>query len=661
LANEQSSHPFRGRSAESVAVRLTTVVGKRVSILKHAALILATSLLVFAPAASGAGDSTRTRGFQAHLDLASSQAQYVAGELIVGFRATAERSAMRRANVRVGARASRRFAAFRMQLVKLPRGLAVSDAVRQYRRDPAVTFAEPNYLRYATVVPTPTDPFFGDLWGLNNTGQAHAVSDVDGDANAAPQSGTADADIDAPEAWGVQPGNGTVVAVIDSGLDVSHPDLSGQLWTNPGDTQDGVDNDGNGKIDDVNGWDFGDNNETLLGSTPFFGYDHGTHTAGTIAAALDNTTGIVGVCPGCKIMALKIARDSDGAFLLSAEIAALAYAKSKGAKIANMSLGGPSWSMAEREAIRLSGLLAVVSAGNDSLDNDMFLASDTDSDSQYDIFSPSYPAAYTLPNILTVGASNHNDENGYLTECSALGLSKPQCALTNWGHDAVDVSAPGTDIKSSVPAGSWETWDGTSMAAPHVAGIAALVLAQNPAFSVAQLKNAVMRSVEKPSTLTKMYIRPAPGLTGARTKTGSFTRTSGRVNAFMALTASTTNATSLTDGNVDGAKTMSTANVFGTVAWPGDINDVRKRKLTRGRTYRFTLVVPAGKDYDLYVWKPGAKEIWQPNKFLRYSARVGAADEVVKFRARITGVYYIQVSTWLFKSGRYTLKFARLA
>jgi subtilisin family serine protease len=628
--------------------------------LKHAALVLATSLLVFAPAASGAGDLTRTRGFQAHRDLASSQAQYVPGELIVGFRATAKRGAMRRANVRVGTRVSRRFPAFRMQLVKLPRGLAVSDAVRQYRLDSAVAFAEPNYLRHATVVPT--DPLFGDLWGLNNTGQAHAVSDVDGDATAATQSGTADADIDAPEAWDVQMGNGTVVAVIDSGFDLGHPDLSGQFWTNPGEIpSNGFDEDGNGKTDDVNGWDFGDNNATLLGSTPFFGYDHGTHTAGTIAAALDNTTGIVGVCPGCKIMALKIARDSDGAFGLSAEIAALAYAKSKGAKIANMSLGGASWSMAEREAIRLSGLLAVVSAGNDSLDNDMFLASDTDSDTQYDIFSPSYPAAYTLPNILPVGASNHNDENGYLAECSALGLSKPQCALTNWGHDAVDVSAPGTDITSSVPAGSWETWDGTSMAAPHVAGIAALVLAQNPAFSVAQLKNAVMRSVEKPSTLTTMYIRPAPGLTGARTKTGSFTRTSGRVNAFTALTASTTNATPLTDGNVDGAKTMSTAKVFGTVAWPGDVNDVRKRKLTRGRTYRFTLVVPAGKDYDLYVWKPGAKEIWQPNKFLRYSARVGAADEVVKFRARTTGVYYIQVSSWLFKSGRYTLKFARLA
>jgi subtilisin family serine protease len=656
LANEQPSHPFRGRRAESVAVRLTTVVGKGVSTLKHAAFILATSLLVFAPAASGAGDSTRTRGFQAHLDLASSPAEYVPGELIVGFRATAERGAMRRANARVGARVSRRFAAFRMQLVKLPHGLAVSDAVRHYRRDPAVSFAEPNYLRYATVVPT---DLFGDLWGLDNSGQSHSVSDVEGGPTATPRSGTADADIDAPEAWVDETGDDTVVAVIDSGFDFSHSDLSTQAWTNPVDLPGNGDEDLNSYVDDFHGWDFVNND-----NEPTDDFGHGTHVAGTIAAALDNSTGVVGVCPNCKIMVLE-AIDSTGAITISTEIAALAYAKKKGAKIANMSFGGPSWSMAEREAIRTSGLLAVVAAGNDSLDNDMALSSDLTGDGYWDIASPSYPAAYTLPNILSVGASNHNDENAYSTECHmTFSFPKPLCAFTNWGHDSVDVSAPGADITSTVPGGSWNTEDGTSMAAPHAAGIAALVLAKyGPAFSVAQLKNAVMRSVDRPALLRTMYFNAAPGLTGpaGTTRTGSFTRTAGRVNAFTALNVSSTNATPLTDGNVDGARTMSTAKVFGTVAWPGDVNDVRKRKLTRGRTYRFTLVVPAGKDYDLYVWKPGAKEVWQPNKFLRGSARVGAADEVVKFRARSTGVYYIQVSTWLFKSGRYTLKFARLA
>jgi len=628
---------------------------------KRAVLCAATAVLVAAPVASGAPGSLATRGFQAHLDLASSSAQYVPGELIVGFRTTAERGAMRRANARVGARVGARFPAFRMQLVKLPHGLSVRDAARAYRRDPAVAFAEPNYRRYPTALPT--DALFSDLWALNNTGQSHAVSDF-GTTTGAPASGTADADIDAPEAWDLQTGNGTLVAVIDTGVDVSHPDLATQLWTNPGETPgNGLDDEGDGKIDDVNGWDFGDDDASLLASPPFSGYEHGTHVAGTIAAALDDTTGVVGVCPGCKIMALKIATDSDGALDISAEIAALAYAKLKGAKIANLSLGGPQWSNAEREAIRQSGLLAVVSAGNDSLDNDMALASDLNRDGQADIFSPAYPAAYTLGNILTVGASNHNDENGYLTECHALGNSKPLCAFTNWGHDSVDVAAPGVDITSSVPGGGWETWDGTSMAAPHVSGLAALVLAQNSGFTAAQLKNAVMRSVEKPTSLRTVYFNAAPGLTGpgGTTRTGNFTRTSGRVNAFNALSAVTTNATPQTDGNVDGARTMSTAQVSGSVAWPADVNDVFKRKLTRGHTYRFRLVVPAGKDYDLYVWKPGAKEVWQPSKFLRYSAHAGATDEVVTFKAGTTGAYYIHVSAWLFKSGRYTLKFARLA
>jgi hypothetical protein len=157
-----------------------------------------------------------------------------------------------------------------------------------------------------------------------------------------------------------------------------------------------------------------------------------------------------------------------------------------------------------------------------------------------------------------------------------------------------------------------------------------------------------------------MHIAPAPGLTLGTTKMGNFTRTSGRVDAFAALSASPTNATPATDGNVNGARLMSTAQVRGTLAWPADINDVFRRKLTAGRTYRITLVVPLGKDYDLYVWKPGSKEIWQPGKIQRYSARIGSADEVVRFRAGATGVYYFQASAWLYKSGGYTLKFARV-
>jgi subtilisin family serine protease len=359
-------------------------------------------------------------------------------------------------------------------------------------------------------------------------------------------------------------------------------------------------------------------------------------------------------------MVLKIARDSTGHLVESAELAALSYAKAHGVKIANMSFGGPGWTNSEREGVRKSGLLAVVSAGNDALDNDMFLAADIGGSNDPDIFSPSYPASFTLSNILAVGASNDHNENGYSTDCfQNIIASKPQCAFTNWGHDSVDLAAPGVDIESSVPGGGYETFDGTSMAAPHVAGTAGLVLSQHPGYTVAQLKNALMHSVNKPTNLRTLYI-PSYVAGKPLKKTGAFSRTQGRVNANNALTAGTGSATPLTDGNINGAKSFSGSSVTGSLSWPADINDVKKRKLFKGHFYRITLAVPAHKDYDLYVWKPGTKEIWQPNRLTKGSAHGGSVDEVVQFTAGSTGVYYIHVSAWLFKSGSYKLTVKKL-
>jgi subtilisin family serine protease len=553
-----------------------------------------------------------------------------------------------------------------MQLLKLRPGTSVQGAIRTYEQDPAIAFAEPNYLR------RPEADFFTDLWGLNNTGQLHdVVNDPFIPGNPSDHGGTNNADIDAPEAWGTQAGNGTVVAVIDTGVDVSHPDLSGQLWQNPGETcitcLPTVDDDDNGLVDDVNGWDFAEDDNTLLATPPQFdGYEHGTHVAGTIAGD-DDDDGVVGVCPGCKIMVLKIARDSDGQLLDSAEFAALAYAEANGVKIANMSFGGPDWANAEREAIRTSGLLAVVSAGNDALDNDMFLNADADDDGEFDTFSPSYPASFDLPNILAVGASNDEDRNAYSTECFEFVGSRAECAFTNWGHDSVDLVAPGVDVKSSVPGGTWETADGTSMAAPHVSGTAGLVLSEHPEYTVAQLKNALMLSVDQPDSLKTIYMPSYVDGVAPRAKAGTFSRTGGRINANTALTAGTTNATPASDGNLNGAKAMSRASVTGSVSWPADINDVRKRKLYRGHRYRVTLVVPAGKDYDLFVWKPGTKEIWQIpggtnlSRLAGLSVHGNGVDEVATFRARSTGTYYFHVSAWLFKSGSYRLTLKRIS
>jgi subtilisin family serine protease len=544
-----------------------------------------------------------------------------------------------------------------MHLVRVPRGVSVLEAVETLNRNPAVAWAEPDYIRHPLA--DPADGLFSQEWDLSNTGQLHDVTQsISG--SPADHAGTSDADIDAPQAWALTAGSpSTVVAVIDTGVDFSHADLSPQKWVNPGETANLADDDGNGLVDDLNGWDFGENDNTLVDAAPHFsGFDHGSHVAGTIAAARDESIGVVGVCPGCRIMALKIAQNN-GEMPISNEVKALAYAKAKGARVANMSLGGFQFSNAEREAIRKSGMLVVVAAGNDSLDNDMFLGVDLNNDNTQDVFSPSYPAAYSLDNILTVAATNDEDRYAYSTECFVEGgRTRNQCAFTDWGHDSVDVAAPGVDITSTVPGGGWETFDGTSMAAPHVAGVAGLVLSKNPLLSTAQVKNAVMRGVDKPSTLQTMNSSSLNA-----TKTGAFTRTSGRVNALAALGASTANATQVTDGNINHATGWSTGKKSGSVAWPVDINDVFKRRLSRGHTYRFSLVVPAGKDYDLLVWKPGTKEIWQfdsSNRLQRASAQGSGKDEAVKFTAKKTGSYYIQVSSF-FKSGSYTLKFKRIS
>jgi subtilisin family serine protease len=616
---------------------------------------IAGALVVTAPAAAGPGTSRFLD--RAQFPVASN---YVPGQVLVVFRAGASRGAMARANLRAGARTAQSFPGLRIELVRLAPGKSVQAAIRRYGRDSAVASAEPNYLRHVTA--DPLDELFTDQWDLKNTGQSHPVADTPLDGNPGTHVGTPGADIKAPLAWGTQKGKGTVVAVIDTGVDVNQPDLNDELWTNPGEIPgDGLDNDGNHKPDDVHGWDFANNDATLISPTHWEGFDHGTHVAGTIAAELNNSganSGIVGVCPECKIMALKVARDREGAIPISAEVAALGYAKRKGAKIANMSLGGPDWSNAEREAIRMSGMLVVVAAGNDSLDNDMALGSDVGG-------SPSYPAAYTLPNILTVAASNDQDRYAYSTECFKIVRSRAACAFTNWGHDSVDVAAPGVDITSTVPGTKWETWDGTSMAAPHVAGVAGLVFGEHSTYTVAQVKNAIMNSVDKPRSLRTMYISSF-GANGV-SRTGAFTRTSGRVNAAAAvMTANTANATPLTDGNVNGARAMTRARVGGSVSWPADINDVRKRRLVSGHRYRIKLTVPTGEDYDLFVWKPGTKEIWQAltegaPKLRAYSVHGGSTDEVVRFKANSTGTFFIHVSAWLFKSGKYTLSVKRLS
>jgi subtilisin family serine protease/subtilisin-like proprotein convertase family protein len=313
---------------------------------------------------------------------------------------------------------------------KLPQGKDVLDVAAALSGVPGVAYAEPNYLvSTAATQSFPNDPKFTSLWGMHNTGQS---------------GGTADADIDAPEAWGIHKGTGqVVVAVIDTGLNYSHADLKANMWTNPFEIAgNGRDDDANGIIDDIYGADFVNND-----GDPKDDNGHGTHVAGTIGAAGNNGTGVVGVDQNVKIMGLKFL-DSSGSGTTENAIKAVAYAtqmRQRGVNVVltSNSWGGGGYSQALYDAIAASGnegMLFVAAAGNNGSS------------------SASYPALYNLDNIISVAATDRNDQ---------------LASFSNRGA-GVDIAAPGVDVYSTYR-NSYSTLSGTSMATPHVAGTAALV------------------------------------------------------------------------------------------------------------------------------------------------------------------------------------------
>ncbi|MGB3511209.1 MAG: S8 family serine peptidase [Microcoleaceae cyanobacterium] len=347
----------------------------------------------------------------------------------------------------------------------------VEDVIARNRNNPLLEFIEPNYT--ITVNTTfPNDPNFDELWGLHNTGQT---------------GGTPDADIDAPEAWDIQTGgNNVVVGVIDTGIDYTHPEIANNIWVNPGEIADnGIDDDENGYVDDVHGYDFayGD-------SDPFDGDSHGTHVSGTIAAEGNNELGVVGVNWDADLMALKFLDDGGSGSTFNA-ILAIEYATMMGADLTNNSWGGGGFSQGLYDAIAAAGAadsLFIAAAGNDyGNDNDIF---------------PSYPASYDLENIIAVASTDHNDN-----------LS----IFSNIGATSVDLGAPGSDIYSTVPGGGYASFNGTSMATPHVSGVAALVLAENPDLSQEEVKEIILNSAD-----------PIDALDG-------ITVTGARLNAFNAI------------------------------------------------------------------------------------------------------------------------------
>lgn len=290
------------------------------------------------------------------------------------------------------------------EVVKIKNGQKVESLVNILSKDPSVELVQPNFKYY----PASNDPLYKELWGLDNQGQ-----EVQGIP------GVKDIDIDAPEAWEkLNNPKEVVVAVIDTGVDINHPDLQGKIWVNAKEIPNNQkDDDGNGYVDDVNGWDFYNKDNTVF--DPEDGDEHGTHVAGTIAAVPNNGVGVAGVAPNVKIMPLKFLGPYGGT--TEDAIDAIEYAKAMGVKISNNSWGGGGYDPLLKAAIEQSNSLFIAAAGNDGMDNDEI---------------PHYPSSYESKNIVSVAAL---DNLGYLAPFS------------NYGVNSVDVAAPGVSILSTVP------------------------------------------------------------------------------------------------------------------------------------------------------------------------------------------------------------------
>jgi hypothetical protein len=263
-----------------------------------------------------------------------------------------------------------------------------------------------------------------------------------------------------------------VVAVLDTGADWDHEDLTDNIWNNDDEAENGVDSDSNGYEDDIRGWDFvNDDNDP---DDDHVGTYHGTHVSGTIGAEGDNGIGMTGVNWSVSIVPLKIL-DANGDGFVSDEIVAIDYAIANGANVINASFSGGSYSQFEYNAIRDArdaGVLFVAAAGNDGADNGHV---------------PAYPASYDLDNIIAVAATDQNDD---------------LASFSNFGATAVDITAPGVWIYSTTAGDSYQYSSGTSMATPHIAGLAALIWADNAGFTYDQVKERILNGVDVLPSLT---------------------------------------------------------------------------------------------------------------------------------------------------------------
>ncbi len=431
--------------------------------------------------------------------------EFEPGEILVRFAANAKAHEKADRLAQVGATTTEILSLIQTERCRLS-NTSVEEAVRQLSADPLVVYAEPNYIWRADL--RPNDQLFSFLWGLENVGQTQ---------------GTVGTDINMIPAWDtITDASSVVVGVIDTGIDIAHPDLIDNIYVNPAEIpNNGIDDDGNGFIDDVSGWDFrnDDNN-------PFDDRSHGTHVAGTIGARGHNGLGVVGVCWRVQLLPLKFL-GANGAGNNADAIKCIQYALLMGAQVSNNSWGGGPFSNALYAAIEAASVadhIFVAAAGNSTLNNDAI---------------PHYPGSYDLPNIVSVASTNDRDL-----------LS----SFSNWGAVTVDLAAPGSNIYSTLPFGRYGLNSGTSMAAPHVTGVVALMRAQAPGVNYPTIVERLLATTE-----------PVAALAG-RTVTG------GRLNALLAVA----DPDSIAPAPIDDLRVVTTGSNHLDLTWTATGDDGRE-------------------------------------------------------------------------------------
>lgn len=418
----------------------------------------------------------------------SANQDYVDGELLIQFTEDANDDVKQKAFDKVKGQPIEKILTKAMERAGKKEGVTlvkvnkhVLEAIADLNNTAGVAFAEPNFIYNHTAVST--DPLFtnGSLWGMYGPGTSPA-NQYGSNAAAAWAAGTT--------------GSASVyVGIIDEGIQLTHPDLSGQVWVNPGDPVDGVDNDADGYVDDTNGWDFANNDRTIYdGGSSGKLDDHGTHVSGTIGGKANNGIGVVGVNWSIKLISAKFLGRNGGT--TANAVKAVDYLTNlktkKGINIvaSNNSWGGGGYSQALYDAIsraNTAGIMFIAAAGNSGTNNDV---------------TASYPSNYNLPNVIAVAAI---DKTGALA------------SFSQYGATTVDLGAPGVAINSTTAYNTYSSYSGTSMATPHVTGAVALYASTHTGATVTQIRNAILSSTV-----------PTPSLSG-KTVTG------GRLDANAAL------------------------------------------------------------------------------------------------------------------------------